>query len=186
MAARSRRRAAESAELGDRHIPLRSASSWSMLVRVAKRLSRRAFQNCTLEEVRSAFTPETQRIEKDEFAKILLSDKAILDQFVGFFQNLVHVYHVEVANIRAQECLKASLIRIDPRVESPCIDRIVSLAAEIKVADEQFANIFGALDAARGEIIEVLDVPGCGCSWSIEDRAAVELVGQSRATEAFE
>src|SRR5206468_1769248 len=100
-----------------------------------------AFEDCTFEESRISIRPKVQRIGEYEFAEILLCDEPVLHQLISFLQHLIHIDHVKMTDVRAEQRSDACAIRISPRIERPRIDRIVRFAAEIEIAREQFANV---------------------------------------------
>src|SRR5277367_3081213 len=91
--ARSRFQVAESAGLAGRHMPRGYVSSWSMLIRITKRLGRFGFQNGTFEKVRSSLAPKAQWIHEHELAKIFFADESVFYQLVGLLKHLVHVHY---------------------------------------------------------------------------------------------
>src|SRR5215831_14418275 len=80
-----------------------------------------AFENRAFEEIRVALGPKAQRIGEDKFTKIRLRDEAVVDQFVGFLEHLVHVNHVEVADVGAEQSPEARTIGINVRIKCPRI-----------------------------------------------------------------
>ena len=112
------------------------------------------FDGGALEEIGVVRGPEFHRIGEDEVAEVGISDQSIVDQFVSFMQHFGHIWNVEMADVRAENRAEARIERIGLRVERPCINRVVGLAAEVEAGHEQFADILRMLDAAGGEIVE--------------------------------
>src|SRR5262249_59999714 len=56
-----------------------------------------------LEEVGVDLAPEAHGVAEHEVAEILLVDQPVLDQLVGFGDDVGHVRHVEMSDVRAED-----------------------------------------------------------------------------------
>src|SRR5215469_16641739 len=59
----------------------------------------RTLHDRALEEIRIDGSPQLDRVSEHEFAEILSSDHILLDHFVGLFEDLQHVGHIEMADV---------------------------------------------------------------------------------------
>ena len=51
-------------------------------------------------------SPQLDRVGEGEGAEIVGGDVAVLDQFVGLGQRVAHVDHIEMPDIRAEDCVE--------------------------------------------------------------------------------
>src|SRR5215831_11615172 len=61
-------------------------------------------------------------------------------------QDPAHVFHVEVANVRAEHWVQGRAVRVHLAIESGGGRAVVALAAEEKVGHEKIADVLGACD----------------------------------------
>src|SRR5882672_2657494 len=101
--------------------------------------------------------PEPHGIGEGEVAEIIGGDELVLHELVGFGQHVHHVGHVEVTDVRSEQRVEPRAEGVHPAIEGPGIDTIVRLAPEIELGREEIAQVFLALDPARGVIVEVRD-----------------------------
>src|SRR5207247_2427490 len=112
------------------------------------------------EEPGIARAPQPHGVGEGEVAEVLERDEPVLDELVGLGEDVRHVGHVEVADVRAEERVEPCAARIDAAVERPGVDRVVSLAAEVEARHEEVAQVLPALDPARGVVVEVVEAAG--------------------------
>src|SRR5215813_147902 len=75
---------------------------------------------------------------------------------MGLLQDSAHVFHVEVANVRAEHWVQGRAVRVHPAIESGGGRAVVALAAEEKVGYEKISDVLGACDLALAPVIQFL------------------------------
>src|SRR5712691_5592444 len=120
----------------------------------------RLLDDRSVEEPRIARPPHPHGVGEGEVAEVLRGDETVLDELVGLRQHLEHVRHVEVADVGAEQRVEPRAERVDAAVERPDVHRVVGLTAKVEGCREQIAEIFLALDPARGVVVEVWEAAG--------------------------
>src|SRR5215469_4891895 len=114
------------------------------------------FHRRAFEEMRICAAEEPRRIGKQEVAQIRITDQPVLYQLIRFPEDLGHVHHIEMPDIRTEQGLEPRVVRIGGRAGRPRVERIVGFAAEVEIAGEKITDFFATLDLTRGEVIQLL------------------------------
>src|SRR5262245_22214010 len=110
------------------------------------------------EEVGVLRGPEARGVLEGEGAEVVLREQAALDELEGLLDDLAHVAHVPVPDVRADDRVQLRAERVRARVEGPGVHRVVGLAAEVEARHEEVVQLARALDAAGRELVERIAV----------------------------
>ena len=86
--------------------------------------------------------------------EILRGHDAVLDEFVGLGEHVVHVLDVPVADVRGEHGVQLAAARQQAGIEGDRVHPVVGLAAVVEVGHAAIEEIVHAADAGGGEIVE--------------------------------
>ena len=112
-----------------------------------------------LEKVRIHAGKEAHGIREGKVAEVHVRHELFFHHLVGFFDDLAHVRHVPVSDIRAQHGTEARAKGIELGVEGDGAHGVIRLAAEKEVGYETVADVFRPLDGGEGKVVEVVRLP---------------------------
>src|SRR5437016_4206722 len=101
---------------------------------------------------------KADRIGKGEIAEVLGGKAAVLEVFVGLGNDLIHLLHVPVSDVGAEEGIQACSERQGLSVEGPNGARVIGFAPEEENGDEEVADLLRSLDSAGRPFVEAGEV----------------------------
>src|SRR5881392_4100897 len=101
-------------------------------------------------------------VSKSKVAKVSQGDQFILYEFVRLGQDSGHIRHVEVTDIGSEKRIDLRAKGVAFPVKRPGVQRIISLATEVKIVNKEVSQILFALDFTCSVVIKIIDAAHSG------------------------